>query len=45
MPEGLAEIVRKYFDMEVIALVSHDRAKNTYKLVSIDPKEEEPQLF
>ncbi len=45
VPEGLAEIVRKYFDTEVVALVSHNKANDSFKLISVDPQEEEPQLF
>lgn len=45
VPEGLTEIVRKYFDTDVTALVSHNIAKDTYRLISVDPKEDEPQLF
>lgn len=45
VPDGLTEIVRKYFDTEVSALVSHDKRNKSYRLVSIDPQSEEPQLF
>lgn len=45
VPEGLTEIVRKYFDTEVTVLVDYDKAKDTYRLISVDPKEDEPQLF
>ena len=45
VPDGLTEIVRKYFDTEVSAMVSYDKRNKTYRLVSIDPRGEEPQLF
>lgn len=45
VPEGLAEIVRKYFDTEVSLLVSHNKLDETYRLISVDVKDDEPQLF
>lgn len=45
VPEGLAEIVRKYFDMEVIVVVSHSIGDDTCRLVSVDPRDRDPQLF
>lgn len=45
VPEGLAEIVRKYFDMEVSALVSHNKANDTYRLISVDIPEETPNIL
>ncbi len=45
VPKGLTEIVRKYFNTEVMALVSHNKANESFRLISIDLKEEEPRLF
>ena len=45
VPEGLAEIVRKYFDTEVALLVSHNKIDDSYRLISVDVKDDEPQLF
>ena len=45
VPKGLAEIVRKYFDMEVSALVSHNKANDTYRLISVDIPEEAPSIL
>lgn len=45
VPEGLTEIVRKYFDTEVTALVTQDKQKGMYRLISVDPEEAEPQIF
>ncbi|MBQ6291606.1 MAG: hypothetical protein IJK76_05265 [Bacteroidales bacterium] len=45
VPEGLTEIVRKYFDTEVTLLVSHNKLDDSYRLISVDLKDDEPQLF
>lgn len=45
VPEGLTEIVRKYFDTEVSLLVSHNKLDDSYRLISVDVKDVEPQLF
>ena len=45
VPEGLTEIVRKYFDTEVALLVSHNKIDDSYRLISVDVKDDEPQLF
>lgn len=45
VPEGLTEIVRKYFDTEVALLVSHNKIDDSYRLLSVDVKDDEPQLF
>ena len=45
VPEGLTEIVRKYFDTEVSVMVAHNRSDDTYKLLSLDAREEVPTLF
>lgn len=45
VPEGLTEIVRKYFDTEVSLLVSHNILDDSYRLISVDVKDDEPQLF
>lgn len=45
VPEGLSEIVRKYFDTEVSLLVSHNKLDDSYRLISVDAKDNEPQLF
>ena len=45
VPEGLAEIVRKYFDTDVALLVSHNKIDDSYRLLTVDVKDDEPQLF
>lgn len=45
VPEGLTEIVRKYFDTDVSLLVSHNMLDETYRLISVDVQDDEPQLF
>lgn len=45
VPEGLTEIVRKYFDTDVTVLVSHDKQKKSFRLLSVDVKDDNPQLF
>ena len=45
VPEGLADIVKKYFDDNVTLAVSHNTAENSYKLLSVDPLEDESSLF
>lgn len=45
VPEGLADIVKKYFDDTVTLSVSHNIVDNTYKLISVDPIEDERSLF
>lgn len=42
--EGLADVVRKYFDAEVIANVSRDESR-AYRLLSVDLKDDGAQIF
>ena len=45
VPEGLADIVKKYFDDTVTLSVLHNTVDNSYKLLSVDPLEDESSLF
>ena len=45
VPEVLTEIVRKYFDTEVALLTSHNKIDDSYRLISVDVNDDEPQLF
>lgn len=45
VPEGLTEIVRKYFDTDVTLLVAHNIKDDSYRLLSVDVNEEEALLF